>query len=84
MNRNMFAEIYFDKATLAKQATESFCAKHRILHLKWYPVILSRFVNVIVGTFYGQSRIVLRLMYQYSQRQDSFIIPIEASAFLAS
>ena len=76
MNRVMFAEIYFDKVTLAKQATESFCDEHQVLHPKGHPAILSRFVNVIVGIFYGRNKIISLLMYRYLQRQDSFIIPI--------
>ena len=80
----MFAEIYFDKATLAKQATVFFCANCRILSCKDCWELLSRSGNMIRRIFYDQSRIISLLMHQYSQRQDSFIIPIEALAFLAS
>ena len=79
--KTKFAKIHFNEATLDKRATEFFCANHQILSSKGGFAIFSCFENVILVALYDRDKIIL-LICQILQRRDSFIIPIEKSAFL--
>lgn len=84
MNITIFAKKYFNKATLEKQATESFCAKHQILSSKDYFAMLSCFEKMIRRAFSGWNKTISLPMCQQLERQNSFVIPIEKSTFLTA
>jgi len=80
--KTKFAKIHFNEATFGKRATEFFCANRQILSSKDGFAMLSCFENVILIALYDWNKIISLLLRQLLQRQDSFIIPIEKSAFL--
>ena len=84
MSMTIFAKSHFDKTTLEKEASESFCTNQQILPSKVYSAMLWCFEKMIYREFTDHIEKISLFIYKQPERESSFKIPIEKSAFLTS